>query len=423
MNKKIMSIILTFAIFLSIVAFVGNVQAGYSYQNKLVSPELSSSENGEIFGKVLGVNDSDDVGSPLVKATVSIKQVYVSNIGSVQAKEYEDKNTSKIVSDKGNNYMHAEPVKLVSLGGSALSGEPGLVSSDAGSITASDGLDDEEDDSASISADLTDEIDVSSDAISIWDTIFTDENGEYGFSLLASGYYMVKASKYGYQSSTKIVQIEEDESLELDFTLNRTLSHSINEKNRIVAVKETNMYIRQIGGSDNVESIDDAINKGDVGGEVIIEKNLESDLVVYNNRLSINEFNVERNRVSLRINGDENITGKTLVINVEEGVFENPDKMVVKYDGETIKIADDIDDVLNPDDDGSHPEYLITHGANGTQIVVSIPHFSEHEITIYSVAEVVELLGGITAVILYIVICAVAAIVFVGSVRLRRRIK
>jgi hypothetical protein len=62
-------------------------------------------------------------------------------------------------------------------------------------------------------------------------------------------------------------------------------------------------------------------------------------------------------------------------------------------------------------------------GNNGAQILVSIPHFSEHEITIYSVAgNVVEALGGITAVIVYIAICMVVAAVFVCSIYLRRRI-
>ena len=48
---------------------------------------------------------------------------------------------------------------------------------------------------------------------------------------------------------------------------------------------------------------------------------------------------------------------------------------------------------------------------------------SEHEIMIYSLAEnVVEALGGITAVIIYIAICMVAAAVFVSSIYVRRKI-
>jgi hypothetical protein len=425
MNKKIISLSLTLLMFLSMIAIFGNVQAGYSYTDAFVSSNLSSSDNGEIFGKVLGVDGSEqDIGTPLSKATVSIKKVNVYSIGSIQAKEYENKNTSSLVNKEGkNNYVYAEPTKLISLGSSVSAIEFNVVMSNADSITASDSLDNDEDNSPSISNQVTNELTISSNAISLWDTTFTDENGEYSFSLLTPGWYTVKASKYGYQSSTEIVQIEEDESISTNFTLGKISPTIISEKPKIVPINESKNYIRKIGGSTNIQSIDEAIYENDVGGEVLIGKNLESDIVIYNEHLNINEFNVEKNRVSLKINGDENVTGKTLVINAEEGVFENPDKMIVKYDGETIKIADDLDDVLNPDDDGSHPEYLLTHGANGTQIIVSIPHFSEHEITVYSVAEVVETLGGITAVIMYVVICALASIVFAGSIRLRKRMK
>ncbi len=395
---------LTIAIFLSIVAFVGNVQAGYSYQNDFVSSQLTSSENGEIFGKVLGVNDSgDDVGNPLVKATVSIKKYWASLLEAE---------------------IPAEPIKLESLGSFVSADQLNIASISDYSVKINSSSENEIEIGASKINVQPGKLVVSSKTMSVWQSTFTDENGEYSFSSLESGWYMVKASKYGYESSAEIINIEgDDSSVEVDFTLKRTPYMMITEEIRIVAINESKTLIREIGGPVNIQSIDAAIYEGDVGGEVIIGKNLESDVVVYNDHLSINEFSVEKNRVSLKINGDENITGKTLVINVEEGIFKNPNKMVVKYDGETTKIADDIDDVLNPDDDGSRPEYLVTHGANGTQIIVSIPHFSEHEITVYSVAEVVEALGGITAVILYIVICTVAAIVFVGGVRLRRRIK
>lgn len=92
-------------------------------------------------------------------------------------------------------------------------------------------------------------------------------------------------------------------------------------------------------------------------------------------------------------------------------------------------MADDLKDVLNPDDDGSHPEYWIIYDANGTHILVSIPHFSEHEITVYSLAPVTSISSVKAAsdilliMAVYIVICTIAAIIFVGSIGLRKRIR
>jgi len=78
-------------------------------------------------------------------------------------------------------------------------------------------------------------------------------------------------------------------------------------------------------------------------------------------------------------------------------------------------MADDLPDVLDPNNDGLHAEYLITEGKNGLQIAVSIPHFSEHEIIISSIVEIIDTVGGINSLILYIAIFAIVAIVFVGA--------
>ncbi len=50
----------------------------------------------------------------------------------------------------------------------------------------------------------------------------------------------------------------------------------------------------------------------------------------------------------------------------------------VLLDGKEIPLADDYSDVLNPD----REKYLVLVGAKGIQILVSIPSFSTHTITI-----------------------------------------
>jgi len=167
-------------------------------------------------------------------------------------------------------------------------------------------------------------------------------------------------------------------------------------------------------GKYNDTALFEAIKQGHVGGEITIwqeeNKAFLHEIMIYNG-VMIDQLSAEQGRVSFIVSGDENITGKTIAINVDSSVFDVTSGIFVEYDGESIKMADDINDVLNPNNDGSHPEYLITIGANGTQLLVSIPHFSEHSITFFSLTpeEVVQYLE--IAVIAAIGIVAIAALV------------
>jgi len=65
-------------------------------------------------------------------------------------------------------------------------------------------------------------------------------------------------------------------------------------------------------------------------------------------------------------------------------------------------MADDVADVLDPNDDGLHAEYILTVGTNGTQLIISIPHFSIHEISILSLKDVVEKISSTNGVLIYV---------------------
>lgn len=45
-------------------------------------------------------------------------------------------------------------------------------------------------------------------------------------------------------------------------------------------------------------------------------------------------------------------------------------------------MADSLQDVLDPTDDEGQPEYWIVHDADGAQVLVSVPHWSIHEVTL-----------------------------------------
>ena len=97
--------------------------------------------------------------------------------------------------------------------------------------------------------------------------------------------------------------------------------------------------------------------------------------------------------------------GRTIVLKLDRSVIESsdPDTLVLRYfdvydqpDGTEVETevvfaqASDLQDILDPMDDGGQPEYWVVEDANGLQVLVSVPHWSAHAITVGSLAEVVS---------------------------------
>ncbi|EMR74373.1 hypothetical protein MBGDN05_00159 [Thermoplasmatales archaeon SCGC AB-539-N05] len=131
--------------------------------------------------------------------------------------------------------------------------------------------------------------------------------------------------------------------------------------------------------------IDSAIQEGLIGAEITVHLGengiYENQVMTYSN-VDV-DANVTQGEILLLVSGDENTLGKTIVINADNKTFYLFSELNMTYDGESIPLADDIFDVLNPNDDGVKPEWYLGRGATGTQILISIPHFSTHTIKIF----------------------------------------
>jgi len=234
---------------------------------------------------------------------------------------------------------------------------------------------------------------------------FTDEDGNYSIQI-SSGSYTMEISKEGYQTTT---------ISDVTVWVNEATVVNIN----LIPSETTEPAILPILTEDNRDLIDDGIKNNTIGGELVIKSNeqqtdFEKFIFIYND-VTISVVNAKEDNLSFLVNGDETSGGRTIVVNLEEGVFDFSKDFVIEYDGEPMEMADDISDVLNPNDDGSHPEYLITIGAQGVQILISIPHFSEHQISFFP-ASLEEIIEGIMqykeyAIIGAIVVIAIAAVV------------
>lgn len=239
----------------------------------------------------------------------------------------------------------------------------------------------------------------------------TDETGYYNISY-KKGSYKIIVSKGGYSTQQENINIWAGRETNLNFTLKQGPVSDL---------------LSKIVHNENREIIDEKIKEKKVGAELSIfyEENIsdfQKYIVVYD-EINISLLDVENGSISFLIDGDENITGKTIILNVDNELIDHLSNFSILYDGKEIQMADDLLDVLNPNNDGSNPEYTISIGANGTQIIISIPHFSQHHISISSaaIAEVIEILFDITKLVNYLAIAIFISIIYAGPVLYLRK--
>lgn len=92
---------------------------------------------------------------------------------------------------------------------------------------------------------------------------------------------------------------------------------------------------------------------------------------------------ITKSMVELFISSDDNL-GKAVVINLGKGLldFLSEDVIVVRFDGDVIGRADDYSDVIDPTDEDV-PEFFVNYiDEDSTQVIVSIPSFSDHVFSI-----------------------------------------
>jgi hypothetical protein len=102
----------------------------------------------------------------------------------------------------------------------------------------------------------------------------------------------------------------------------------------------------------------------------------------------------------INITLSSNLTeGRTFAFTLNRSLLpsDDPDRLVLRYfdvhaDGNTevkFQRADSLADVLDPTNDAGQPEYWVVKDSNGLQVLVSVPHWSTHVVT----------LGGLDAIV------------------------
>ncbi len=171
------------------------------------------------------------------------------------------------------------------------------------------------------------------------------------------------------------------------------------------------------GETEKLRTVDEAIKSGTLGGEITIVRDnngYRADNISYYGNVTISNRTLTFHKAEFIVSGDDHTTGKTIKINVGKDALSSKN-LKVMFDGKEIPLADNLTDVLDPNNDGLQPEYVKVNvtAANGGEffLLISIPHFSTHTIVLESIAKN-PIFIGIAAVCAMAVVVAAAWVMF-----------
>lgn len=142
------------------------------------------------------------------------------------------------------------------------------------------------------------------------------------------------------------------------------------------------------------EAYPEAIAKKRVGAEIALAKGGKTDTVTIGDGFDVRDLVIEGAKFTAKVDSEDGKC-KTVVFKLESGLLGNALKDLdvkvtdVSTEGGAtamqVQMASDLEDVLDPCDDGAEMvEYWSVSDANGLQVLVSIPHFSEKHIEVSS---------------------------------------
>ena len=154
-----------------------------------------------------------------------------------------------------------------------------------------------------------------------------------------------------------------------------------NENNNINAKhKVTEQDLSSIEGAKTNETIAAEVN---VGMGNIDHKSIDNNVTVKTENFTNDSF-------AIAVNASSGTGPKVILINLNSTTIDvaNVKYLHVMYDGHIISPAANVDKILHTTS-SDQPHYAILITQSGAQILVSIPHFSTHTITLSSISKVI----------------------------------
>jgi hypothetical protein len=235
---------------------------------------------------------------------------------------------------------------------------------------------------------------------------FTTAQGYY--LLIPAGMYAMEVGKRGYTpASLTDVMVNENASTKLDFVLEENLEEQPEsppgqQKDLVEAVIETGVFANKVSGELNIASLTHQYN-----------------ITLYQEQLSIKNVSITPTNISFVVNATD-FQGTIIALRLFSE--KNLSDITVYYDNETIEQIS-FTDIFSLVDGNTTPVYtwikITKENQTIAYVLVYVPHFSEHVITLSTIEEVVHVVDQITMVFSYIVVCILAGIVFFSPVFIR----
>ncbi len=225
--------------------------------------------------------------------------------------------------------------------------------------------------------------------------VYSDENGQYLLPI-SEGNYNLKIEKEGYETNNvNDVIVSKNKATEKSIELE--------SKSKPETTNSNSKFIEH--------TIVEKVNEEKVGAQINV-KSSDQSVLYYSNNYEI-EIQKIQDEVSFSISAEEGTSSTILVVNIDEKVLTNLNNLEVKYDGGKIEEFTDIEEFFNIDEN-SELGWIQLSTKTETFVFVRVPHFSEHTITITSVAQdVIQFLGGPESAVIYSMIFLFGSLVFI----------
>jgi hypothetical protein len=206
-------------------------------------------------------------------------------------------------------------------------------------------------------------------------------------------------------NSTDLGIVPQDNSSNLDVTQSENLTAGINATSNQQSnenYQSNQQGIDEINNENNNEkathqenqqdsnSIQNAIENKTIAAEVDIGASNVNQKSIDNN-VTVKTENTTSDTVNLTVSAADQTGPKVIVINLNSTTIDvaNLKYLHVMYDGHSITPATNVDQILHTTR-SDEPHYAILITQSGAQILISIPHFSTHTITLSSISKVIQ---------------------------------
>jgi muconolactone delta-isomerase len=220
----------------------------------------------------------------------------------------------------------------------------------------------------------------------------------YTLDLLVSGSYTLQVSKQGYLPHTQTIGINQGDNV---FNLIMQT-----DENKPVLFSENNVdELLQV-------AIQEARDEGTLGGELYFTD--ENPQIFAYREISILLLEQTTSRIAIQVDSNQD-NAAFFLIRLDSTAVADITNLEVIYDNQTLSMGN-IETIFNLQ--GETPSYaiLLTEDKNGDQVasvLVYVPHFSAHTITISSL---VETINGLMVFLVYLAFAAIAGVIFLTKI-------